>query len=405
MKSFVSSKNLSIVAVLLSAVVIWMAAARFNSQGPPDKRTSTAMPVAVEVSDIVHGPMEQRRTFSGALAPHAEFVISPKVSGRVERLFANLGDVVEKGQVIAELDNDEYVQAVAQAHADLLVAKANLMEAENALEIAARELNRFETLRTRGVASDSQLDAARADQLSKQARREVARAQVTRSEAMLEAVKIRLGYTKITAEWTDGNGSRVVAERFVDEGDMVAANDPILSIVALDPMIGIIFVSEKDYVGLHSDQAAYLTTDAFADKRFDGKIQRIAPVFGSDTRQARIELTIDNPGHLLKPGMFIRATVVLDQVADAVMVPEAALTSRDDQPGVFVVSADGRTVSFQPVRTGIREDNRVQLIGDEISGLVVVLGHQLLNDGAAITIPDGLEMKDPQSGGREMESP
>lgn len=405
MRSFFSSKLFFFLTAFLAAGFVWMIAARFQPSGPSTGRKSADMPVAVEVADIVHGPMELRRTFSGTLAPHAEFVISPKVSGRVERLFADLGDIVEKGQVLAELDNDEYVQAVAQAQADLLVAKANLMEAENALEIAARELARFEALRTRGVASDSQLDAARADQLSKQARREVTRAQVSRSEAMLETVKIRLGYTQITAEWTDENGPRVVAERFVDEGDMVAANDPILSIVALDPMIGIIFVSEKDYVGLHPDQAAYLTTDAFADKRFYGKIQRIAPVFGADTRQARIELTVDNPGHLLKPGMFIRATVVLDRVADAIMVPEAALTRRDDRMGVFVVSADGQSVSFQPVRNGIREEGRVQVLGEEISGRVVVLGQQLLNDGAAIKIPKDPEVKAPPSGGQESHYP
>lgn len=404
MKSFLSSKIFTFIAVFLIAGIVWLVAARFQSFSPRNERSS-AVPVAVEVADIVYGPMELRRTFSGTLAPDSEFVISPKVSGRVDRLYANLGDTVTKGQMVAELDNDEYVQAVAQAQADLLVAKANLVEAENALEIADRELKRFETLRARGVASDSQLDAARADQLSKQARREVALAQVTRSEAMLETVKIRLGYTKITAEWSDDNSPRVVAERFIDEGDMVAANDPILSIVSLDPMMGIIFVTEKEYANLNIGQDASLMTDAFADTRFYGKINRIAPVFGQTTRQARIELAIDNPGHLLKPGMFIRVSVVLDRVAEAIMVPEAALTRRDDRLGVFVVSNDDQTVSFRPVRTGIREGGQVQIIGEGLSGRVVVLGQQLLNDGALITIPESLESTASFSGDQETPGP
>ncbi|MEZ4549002.1 MAG: biotin/lipoyl-binding protein [Desulfobacterales bacterium] len=141
--------------------------------------------------------------FSGTLESRSEFVVAPKVTGRVKRLYVDIGDVVTPDQVIAELDNDEYLQAVAQAAADLSVAKANRMAAENALEIAALELNRFKTLRARGVASESQFDAARAEHLSKKSQHEVAKAQVTRAEAMLETARIRLGYTVITAQWPD----------------------------------------------------------------------------------------------------------------------------------------------------------------------------------------------------------
>ncbi|MEZ4576528.1 MAG: biotin/lipoyl-binding protein [Desulfobacterales bacterium] len=81
--------------------------------------------------------------FSGTLESRSEFVVAPKVTGRVKRLYVDIGDVVTPDQVIAELDNDEYLQAVAQAAADLSVAKANRMAAEKCPEIAALELNRF----------------------------------------------------------------------------------------------------------------------------------------------------------------------------------------------------------------------------------------------------------------------
>ena len=134
-----------------------------------------------------------------------------------------------------------------------------------------------------------------------------------------------------------------------------------------------------------------LTTDAYRYPQYNGRIDRIAPVFRKSTRQARIEMTIDNPQHQLKPGMFIRATVVLAQEPDATIVPEQALTIRDDKTGVFIVSEDGRSVTWRLVKVGIRENGRVQVVGDGLSGRVVVLGQQLVDDASLIKIAAGLD--------------
>jgi RND family efflux transporter MFP subunit len=285
------------------------------------------------------------------------------------------------------LDDDEPVQLVAQAAAELAVAEASLAEAKSALVIATRELQRIATLRKRGVASESQLDVAQADQLTKQAQVKVAAAQVTKAEAVLASAKVRLGYTQVVAGWNGGQDHRVVAERFVDEGETVSANASLLSIVELNPIMGVIFVAERDYARLQSGQIASLTTDAYAGESFPGRIDRIAPIFRQATRQARVELVIDNPEHRLKPGMFTRVTVVMDQIAEATIVPEQALTTRADRTGVFVVNDDGRSVMWREVRIGIREGHRVQVEGEGLTGRVVTLGQQLVNDGSAITIP------------------
>jgi multidrug efflux pump subunit AcrA (membrane-fusion protein) len=178
-------------------------------------------PVPVEVASIVRGSIALRRTFSGELEALAEFVVAPKVSGRVERVLVNIADRSKRGQVVAELDNDEYVQALAQAQADLEVARAKLSEARSALEIANREYKRTESLFKRGIASDSEFDAAGQDRLARQAQLKVAAAQVTKAESSLETANIRLGYTQVTAGWTNGDEHRVVAERYVDEGQTV----------------------------------------------------------------------------------------------------------------------------------------------------------------------------------------
>ena len=378
---------LTILLIGVVAGLAWGIFDRLQDRAGSHRSGRAFRPVPVEVAQIQRGPIALKRVFSGELEALAEFVVAPKVSGRVERMMVNIADVVERGQVVAELDNDEYVQTVAQAKADLLVARANLSGAKSALEIANREYKRTESLLKRGIASDSEFDAARQDQLAKQAQLKVAAAQVTKAESALETANIRLGYTKVTAGWTGGDEDRVVAERYVDEGQTVAANAPLLLIVELHPIVGVVFVTERDYARLELGQLVSLTTDAYPGEQFKGRIDRIAPVFHESTRQARIEMIIDNPQHRLKPGMFIRATVVLAQVPEATIVPEQALTKRDDRPGVFIVSEDGRSVAWRQVEVGIREGDRVQVEGEGLSGRVVTLGQQLVNDGTLITIP------------------
>jgi multidrug efflux pump subunit AcrA (membrane-fusion protein) len=97
-------------------------------------------------------------------------------------------------------------------------------------------------------------------------------------------------------------------------------------------------------------------------------------------------MTIDNLQLQLKPGMFIRALVVLEQEPNATIVPEQALTIRDDKTGVFIVSEDGRSVNWHKVKVGIREDDRVQVTGNGLSGRVIILGQQLVDDGSLIVI-------------------
>jgi len=379
---------LGILVLLVVATAIgWGVFRRLEDRGEAGNRGRSKQPAPVEAAPVARGPIELRRTYSGTLEARAEFVVAPKVSGRVERLAVNLADTVTRGQIVAELDNDEYVQEVAQAKADLEVTRANLSEAKSAQEIAGRDLERIRTLRTRGVASESQLDAAMANHLTKQAQVEVAMAQVSKAESSLETARIRLGYTKVRASWTGGSDHRVVAERFANEGGTVSANASLLLIVELDPITGVMFVTEKDYVRMRVGQLAVLTTDAYPGEKFEGRIDRIAPVFREATRQARVELTIGNRGHRLKPGMFTRVTVVLEKLADATIVPEKALTTRDDRTGVFVVSGDGRSVAWREVTVGIREGDRVQVDGEGLEGRVVTLGQQLIDDGSPIAIP------------------
>lgn len=345
-------------------------------------------PIPVEVAAIEQGPIHLRLSFSGTLEARAEFVVAPKVSGRIKSLNVDLSDTVCRGQLVAELDNDEAFQTVLQAKADLAVAMATQVEAESSLKIANREFERIERLKKRGIASDSQYDSAMANQLVKHSLLAVARAQVLREKSLLEAANICLGYSRVTADWPGSDDERLVAERYVDAGQTVSANTPLVLISKLEPITGIVHATEKDYASLSPGQVVSLTTDAYPKDIFYGKVDRISPVFNMTTRQARIELAISNPETRLKPGMFIRAVVDVRTVPNAILVPEMAITSRKDQTGVFRVNETDKTVFWQPVTTGIHEDTYVQVEGDGLSGRVVIVGQHLLEHGSVIIIPD-----------------
>lgn len=385
-----------LVILLLSGIaagVKWFPFKGLVDRGPQGRGSKTQMASPVEVAQIQQGPISSKRSFSGALEALSEFVVAPKVSGRVERLLVNLSDRVKRGQVVAELDNDEYIQAVAQAKADLVVARANLALARSELETSTREFERTQKLLKRGIASDSEFDKIRADKLAKQAQLQVAQAKVTKAESSLETEKIRLGYTQVTANWSGGNDTRLVAERYLDEGQTVTANEPLMLIVEIDPIVGVVYVTEKDYARLRPGRVVSLSTDAYPGEMFYGRVDRIAPVFRKTTRQARAEMTIENPGHRLKPGMFIRATAVLERVPRTTIVPETALVTRDDRTGVFVVTEDGQTVRWREVKVGIQEGGLVQVAGEGLSGRVVTLGQHLIDDGSAISIARSDERK------------
>ena len=367
----------------LVAAGLCLTACGKSAQEKPDK---VRPPVAVEVANIEVGPIDDVRSFTGTLEASASFTAASKVGGRIEAVTVDIGDSIVRGEAVARLDADELKQAVTRAQADLLVAEANLAETKSALEIAERTMARAQTLRDRGVASDADLDDARTKLLTERSREAVFRAQVTRARATLKTAKIQVRYTDVAADWQGDDERRVIAQRFVDEGETVVANTPLVRIVALEPITAVFFVTEKDYPHLGAGRTVQLVTDAFPGETFEGTVSRIAPVFNSDSRQARVEVAIPNEDERLKPGMFVTASVLISQVASAITVPADALVTRDDVQGVFLIDADRASVRWQPVQVGVRSGKSVQLLGGDFKGEVVTLGQQLLENGTSVVV-------------------
>lgn len=381
------AKAATIFLVILVTGAGWFGIDYITQTRDVTARRNTTPPAApVEVAPVVRQSIELRRQFTGTLDANTAFVVAAKIGGRIEEIAVDLGDTVTRGQLIARLDHAEYEQILNQVKADLLVAQANLNEAQSLMEIAQRDLDRVDILRQRGVSSESESDAAQATYLSRAAHVEVSHAQVIRAEAELETARIRLRYSDVSADWRGGDNNRSVAERYVDEGETVTANQPLLKIVELNVLTGVFYVTERDYSRLKVGQLAQLATDAYPGEFFEGRIQRISPVFDETSRQARVEMMVDNGDLRLKPGMFIRANVELDRKEDAIVVPEQALVTRDGITGVFIVDVEGGVSTWRTVVVGIHQDDLVEVDGEGIQGSVVVLGQQLLDDGSPILV-------------------
>ncbi|MBM3285194.1 MAG: efflux RND transporter periplasmic adaptor subunit, partial [Candidatus Aminicenantes bacterium] len=326
--------------------------------------------------------------FSGSLIPKSQFTVAPKISGKLNRLFIDIGDPVRRDQLVAELEDEEYQQQVIQAEADLRVAKANLEEARSSMEMARRDLERARTLHEKGIQSDSQLDAVKAQHDAQEARYKVAVAQLANREAALETARVRLSYTRIRASWEKGSDIRYVGERFVDAGAMLSPNTPILSIIDLQPITAVIHVTDRDYFRLQAEQKTTITSSAFPGKTFSGRVARIAPLLKETSRQARVEIEIDNPEGLLKPGMFITTEVEFARREETTIVPFSALANRNGRQGIFLADLETKKARFQPVQVGIMEGARVEILEpSSIAGYVVTLGQHLLEDGMSLILP------------------
>jgi RND family efflux transporter MFP subunit len=352
--------------------------------------------VAVEIAQVQQGSIKDVGRFSGSLSPQSEFIVAPKIAGRLEKILVDIGDVVKADQLVAVLDDEEYQQEVYQAVAELEVTQASLEEVKITSENAKREYERTVALREKKIASESQLDTAESEYKAQQAKLQVAAAQVSQKRAALQMAKVRLSYTQIRVPPNHASEQRVVGERFVDEGAMLAPNTEIVSILDIGTLIGVINVIERDYPKIKLGLTALINTDAFPGQTFSGKVVRIAPLLMEKAREARVEIEIPNEQMLLKPGMFVRVQIEFELRQNATVIPLAAVVKRNGNQGVFMADLQEKKARFVPVTLGIVNETQAEILEPKLTGAVITLGQHLLEDGANIILPNEMSKADPQ---------
>ena len=382
-------KKFLLVLLVLAIIAMagWQLYSRVTDSDVEKKPARPAVSVAVEIKPIYKDSIRDIGIFTGSLEPKSRFDVAPKVAGWLKELLVDVGDMVDRNQVIAILDDEEFAQEVEQARAELQVAAANAANYASDLDIAKREYERAKALREKQIASASELDVSEAAFNASQTRYKVSLAQVTQKQAALKTALVRLSYTKVQAFWEEGDQARVVGERFVDEGELLQVNQSIVSILGNNPLTAVVYVIERDYPKVTIGQQAIVTTDAYPGRTFAGSITRIAPLLKESSRQARLEIEVPNPDLTLKPGMFVRARIEFARHENATLIPLPALVRRDDKEGIFIADMQNLKTRFVPVTTGIINGELVEITEPEITGLVITMGNHLLENGSDITLP------------------
>ena len=387
-------KNLlKVVFGVIIAILLWRIVMMFIGTGQKSPQM-TKPPVAVETGEVTTGPIQEIREFTGTVHPYYQYVVAPKVSGRIVEIRKRIGDFVKKGEVIARIDDAEYEQALLEAEANLKIANASLVESQSQFKLARQEFDRAQSLKNKGIASEAEYDAASSGYTAQESRLHLAEAQVEQREASCKSAKIRLSYTVLSA-----TEPGYIGERLVDEGSLLAPNSPLATVVGIEKVIIRTNIIEKDYGLIKNNQQAEILVDAFPGRVFKGVVKRIAPMLQESSRVADMEIEAANDSLLLKPGMFAKIKIVLSEKQNALIVPSSAIASVSEGIGVFTVDEKDSTAHFIAVKTGITSKDKVEILSPEISGTVVTLGQHLLNDGSKLILP-GAAISDVKKDGK-----
>jgi len=368
-----------VVAVAAIGVGIGVSAKRGSRNAPP-MPSLMDIPVTVEVATVERGPIRESVRYVGSVEAYESVTILPKVTGILETIAFDVGDRVSKGDLIATIDDAEFLQRLEQAKANLKLAEARLERSRINLASAEREFARNEALVNEGLAPEQQLDLARVERDAARADLDLAEADVVRARAALDEAQINYDNTRIVAPL-----SGYVDKRRVDPGALVSPSTPLCTIVTIDPVKVVLNVPESDISLLQIGKPVVVNVSGTASKH-EGRIERVAPTVDPATRTAAAEVTVPNPDGTLRPGMYAEVVLISREKSDALIVPEEALVRGNGKTSVLRV-VDG-TARASLVRLGIVGDGRAEVLeGVEAGDVIIVKGQYLVDDGDRVRIP------------------
>lgn len=338
--------------------------------------------ISVKVAKVKIGEVVEKLSFVGSLMANASVTVAPKIAGRVETLLVDVGDWVERGQLLARLEKDELAEDLKEAEASLNVYKATLKGKEAELSDLKRKLDRYKTLFEKNFIAREEVDTVETGALTAAAQVELTKAQVAQMKARLDNARIRLKYSEVISPFAG-----YVGKRFVDRGALVNSSSPLVMIVDLSRVKVNVPVVEKDYRKISIGQLSSITVDAYPRRRFEGKVARVAPLLNPETRTGEVEIELANPGAVLKPGMFARVEIVVQKRRGVLLVPEGAQVKTAKGYGLFKVQGNEPRAKLVAIKTGLSHKGWVEVEGPLKPGdQIVTLGSNLLRDGQRIRL-------------------
>jgi membrane fusion protein (multidrug efflux system) len=298
-----------------------------------------------------------------------QVAIAAEVSGRITALLHDEGEAVGAGDIVLEIDPE-------RRSLELDAAAARAARAGASLEKERRETDRVHTLHAKGVASESQLEAA-------DTTLELAKANSAAERAQLGVARRALADASVSAPF-DG----LLARRHVGVGQFVQPGTPLIELVSLDPIDVVFHLSEIDSGRVRVGQRVEVSVTPFPDRTFHAVVVVVSPTIDPSTRTLRVKAVLPNPDQALRPGLFARADLGVATRSGVLLVPEEAVLQRSDGSVLFVLGDDDR-VERRVVTTGAWRGGSVEILegvraGDE----VVTRGHTGLVDGAVVRVPE-----------------
>lgn len=374
--------------------------------------------IIVQTGKVERRTIVQTVKATGKIQPEFKVVITPEVSGEIVELPVKEGDKVKKGQLLLKIKQDQYIAQRDRAAANLASIRSNLVIQKVQLKKIESDYKRIQELHSKGLSSDVELETIRTNFETATAQVQSAEAAVKQSEAALKEANEQLYKTTIFSPM-DGVVSQLnvkLGERVLGTGFSQGTN--MMTVADLSKMETVVDVDENDVVLISKGDTAIVEIDAYPEKKFTGIVYEIgntAKQKGLGTQEEvvnfEVKIRIINLDVPLKPGMSANAEIQTETRVNVLAVPIQSVTARsetnrnkdDEKPSeehnnlkngkpkevVFVV--DGAKAKMVEVKTGISDDNYIEIIKGLNQGDEIITGNYKaiskdLQDGSKIRI-------------------
>lgn len=317
-----------------------------GSAGTQQTAAATDSIAPVKVQTVNRQPVEQLTELTGNIEANRVNQIAPTVPGRIDDITVEVGDRVQKGQLLVQMD------------------RTNLVQAQLQLANAEKELGRVAELHKSGSATQQQLD-----QLTSQV--DVAR----------ESVRNLAENTELRSP-IDG----VVTARTFDAKNIYAGAQPILTVMQVAPVKVLVNVSEIYFPQVKQGMEVRVKLDVYPDRMFTGRINIIYPTIDPLTRTFNAEVTIANPDMTVRPGMFARVELNFGTI-DRVVVPDLAVIKQPGTNARYVFTVENGTAHRRELQLGRLNGDRYEVLsGIDADMQVVIAGQSRLLEGTAVKV-------------------
>jgi macrolide-specific efflux system membrane fusion protein len=316
---------------------------------------------------VIRGNIEDVVTAQGKLEPRDYVDVGAQVSGQLKTLHVDIGAVVKKGDLLAEIDPEIYVAQVKANEAKLKTMQAQQSQQEAQVAVAQKKYNRNKTLIKSNAVSQEVFEDADTDLKVAKAQLESTKAQIEEAQSTLEGDKAKLGYASIYAPM-DGT---VVAQS-AKEGQTLNANQSapvIMQLADLDTMTVRAQVAEADVMRLKTGLPVYFTTLGSQDRKWNGTVRQILPTpeTVNDVVLYNVLVDVDNKDRQLMTGMSTQMFFVMDKAENVLVIPVSALGKRmakeDNEQGLAyrVRVVTGKSTVEKVIHVGLMDRTKAEV--------------------------------------------